>query len=298
VAVAEKLYREFKRQYGRSRCLGYMLWALCEHCAEAGLPPDLSRAPRGLAGWANRIAARVRTDFDRFAPRWAGNNVRGGWRESGLSGYAHRLTSISSQELAWLLASIRRWVIFSEPPLWAQVPFIEDNRAFLLALLDLPSQGSLQQGVIYAVASRYYRLMGARVSSRHPFCADKNAGRSGDLHVERCGKLWLCLEISCSSFSRERICRTLNRLPEGARALFLSPRPIQSHLPHSEQERAAQWRLSDYLRLMLDHLSSNEVEKSLTCLEREYLVGLAGGRDYGRYLEFAHAWPKLALAAG
>ena len=298
MAQPEALYRQFKTAYQRGRCLAYVHWALAEWSAEGDLPVDLSRPPAGLSGRANRLAERVREDFLRPAPRWPGNNVRGGWESTGLAGFAAALQALPLPQRQWLNEALRRFVLFCEPPFWTEVPTPERPREFLLSLLSLASQGSLQQGVVYAVATRFYRLAGARVSSRHPFCADKNAHRCGDLHVLRGGRLWLCLEVSCGGFSGARMQRTLARLPEGARALFLCPQPRAARLPAEARDRAAVVELGGFVRLLLDHLDDADVERARRCLEREYLVGLAGGQDYRRYLDFAYRWPRLARMAG
>lgn len=297
VVRPEGLYRRFRESYARGRCLAYMQWALVEWAAEGDLPVDGSRAPAGLSGRANRLAERMREDYLRPAPRWPGNNVRGGWQSTGLADFARALSALSPSERQWLADAARRFVLFSEPPLWTEVRTPERPRDFLLSLLSVPSQGSLQQGVVFAVAKRFYRLAGAKVSSRHPFCPDRNAHRCGDLHVERAGRLWLCLEVSTGGFSPQRLERTLARLPSGARALFLCPQPRAGRLPPGFHERAALLDLSGFVRLLLDHLDDAEVERARLCLEREYLVGLAGGRDYRRYLDFAYHWPRLSRLA-
>src|SRR3990172_387448 len=144
------LYRQFTENYRRGRCLGYMQWALAEWATEGDLPVDLSRPPAGLSGRANRLAQAMREDFLRPAPRWPGNNVRAGWQNSGLADFAAALARLTLAGRRELAAAIRRFVLFQEPPLWTEVPAPENPRAFLLSLLCLPSQGSLQQGVVFA----------------------------------------------------------------------------------------------------------------------------------------------------
>ncbi|MBE7560888.1 hypothetical protein HS125_18830 [bacterium] len=242
VVRPEGLYRRFRESYARGRCLAYMPWALVEWAAEGDLPVDGSRAPAGLSGRANRLAERMREDYLRPAPRWPGNNVRGGW-----------------QSTAWLTSPA------PSPPFALGAPVAGRCRPPLRALLEPPldrgsdperpatsssppvraSQGSLQQGVVFAVAKRFYRLAGAKVSSRHPFCPDRNAHRCGDCTWSARAGLAVP-EVSTGGFSPQRLERTLARLPSGARALFLCPQPAPAGFP-GFHERAALLDLSGFL---------------------------------------------------